>query len=340
MLSASLVHLPQVGDSTGVSQAYDSLKLAVPKTDSANIIGSPANLPTQVHTAKSETETVIQLNAGEREEVRSRYNPQEHTWNTTGDFLSDNPLTAIANKRQASLEARSFDLPENVKPFAAHADLRYLRIDDWLLGIFFVLTMLFIWIRVFYGKFFLLLSNAFVSTQIASKLFSEKNVVLRRVSFTLNFVYLIVLSLLIFKLIIYYRPEVIHISRFNFYLLLLNLTIFYAAIRTLVLLATGIIFMSQSIISEYIHNTYVVNKITGIVLFPVIIAAHYLPFRLVAVALILGIMIFAAAFIMKLIRGFQIIIRKDVLLFYLILYLCTLEILPVLIGYKVIITLI
>jgi hypothetical protein len=40
------------------------------------------------------------------------------------------------------------------------------------------------------------------------------------------------------------------------------------------------------------------------------------------------------SYIMRLYRGFQIIIKKDIFLFYLILYLCTLEILPVLLGYK------
>jgi len=37
---------------------------------------------------------------------------------------------------------------------------------------------------------------------------------------------------------------------------------------------------------------------------------------------------------LKAFRAYQIIIRKDVVLFYLILYLCTLEFLPLLLGYK------
>jgi hypothetical protein len=48
-----------------------------------------------------------------------------------------------------------------------------------------------------------------------------------------------------------------------------------------------------------------------------------------------GALMLGAGIIFKIIRGYQIIIRKDVLFIYLILYLCTLEILPLLLGYKV-----
>jgi hypothetical protein len=98
--------------------------------------------------------------------------------------------------------------------------------------------------------------------------------------------------------------------------------------------------MVQPVFSEYIHNTFVINKGLGIALFPVIIMAHYLPYPLIKSVLIIGMGIYAIAFILKSIRGYQIIIRKDILIFYMILYLCTLEILPLLLGYKFVISLI
>jgi hypothetical protein len=72
----------------------------------------------------------------------------------------------------------------------------------------------------------------------------------------------------------------------------------------------------------------------GIVLFPIVIMAKYLPYKLVPFILTLGIIVVAIAFLLKSFRAYQIIIRRDILLFYLILYLCTLEILPLLLGYK------
>jgi hypothetical protein len=67
----------------------------------------------------------------------------------------------------------------------------------------------------------------------------------------------------------------------------------------------------------------------------VVFAVCYLPEGFVGALLWAGILILGAGIIFKLLRGYQIIIRKDVLFIYLILYLCTLEILPLLLGYKV-----
>ena len=68
--------------------------------------------------------------------------------------------------------------------------------------------------------------------------------------------------------------------------------------------------------------------------------AQYLPYALIPVVLVIGVLISAIAFLLKTFRAYQIIIRRDILLFYLILYLCTLEILPLLLGYKFVTSLI
>jgi hypothetical protein len=98
--------------------------------------------------------------------------------------------------------------------------------------------------------------------------------------------------------------------------------------------------MQRNLFSEYIHNTLVINKGTGIVLFPIVITARYFPFPLISLVLVAGLCILILGVIWKSIRAYQIIRRKNVVLFYLILYLCTLEFLPLLIGYKVITSLI
>jgi hypothetical protein len=48
----------------------------------------------------------------------------------------------------------------------------------------------------------------------------------------------------------------------------------------------------------------------------------------------LGMALLIAAYLLRFFRGIKILMNKDVLIFYLILYLCTLEILPLLLGYK------
>ena len=75
-------------------------------------------------------------------------------------------------------------------------------------------------------------------------------------------------------------------------------------------------------------------KNLGIYLIPIVIGIAYIHEKLKIYVVYAGIVLFVLAYFLKFYKGIQIIIKKDVLIFYLILYLCTLEILPVLIIYK------
>jgi hypothetical protein len=262
-------------------------------------------------------------------------------WNSSRNFFKENGLTGIVGSNMPVSSGNDapytgiMPRPANIQP-----QQRFLGTYDWFLGLFLLLIMLFIWIRIFYNKFFATLANALLSFQISAKLFRDKNVLVKRVSVVLDFIYILLISLFIFELVIHLNIAGQNMSRFNLMLLFLNLTIIYTLLRYVLLWLTGYLFMVQSLVAEYMHNTFIINKGVGIALFPLVIMAHYFPHQLTPIVLTAGGIIFSAAFIFKGIRAYQIIIRKDVLLFYLILYLCTLEILPLLLGYKVVTSLI
>jgi hypothetical protein len=262
-------------------------------------------------------------------------------WNFNTNFFKENSLTRTVNRagffkndEQHNASAGSIR-PSNIIPKA-----RELSNMDWFLAIFLIITLLFIWIRLFYGKYFSILASAVTSFQLSAKLFREKNVLVRRVSIVLDFIYYVILSVFIFESFSHFHWYTSTMSLFNQFMLLLNIIMLFSLLRMALLRFTGFLFINRNLFSEYIHNIYVVNKSTGIILFPVVITAHYFPSQLVSLVLMIGLAILVMAFIWKSIRAYQIIIRKDVAIFYLILYLCTLEFLPLLLGYKVIISLI
>ncbi len=261
-------------------------------------------------------------------------------WNISTNFLINNVLTRTITRSGFYKSGEAIPAVGSLKPVNVLPRERNNQSIDWFLGFFLSITLLFIWIRMFYGKYFSLLANALISFQISSKLFRERNVLVRRVSFVLDFIYFMVFSIFTFEIITHFGLIKFDLSRLNLFLLLLNTIMMYSLIRIALLRLTGFLFLNQGLFSEYIHNTFVVNKGAGIVLFPVVITAHYFPHPVVSAVLVTGLFILAMAFIWKTIRAYQIIKRKDVVLFYLILYLCTLEILPLLLGYKFVISLI
>ena len=261
-------------------------------------------------------------------------------WNSSGNFLTENGLTGIVRGLDKEQDGTSARYTGTVQTPGLIPMARKLYTYDWLLGIFLFLVILFVWIRIFYSKFFATLASALVSFQLSVKLFEERNVLLHRVSIVLDFIYIIVFSVFIFELIEYFGFSGTTMSGIKLFLLLMNILTIYALLRIVVLRMTGSLFLARPLFAEYIHNTFVVNKGLGIALFPIVIMAQYLPYRLVPVVLVIGVLISAIAFLLKTFRAYQIIIRRDILLFYLILYLCTLEILPLLLGYKFVTSLI
>ena len=93
----------------------------------------------------------------------------------------------------------------------------------------------------------------------------------------------------------------------------------------------GAVFMVQNFSKIYIYNMFLYNRIIGLIIFPAVaimpyIAATVTPFIVFAVI--------AISYLLKIWRIFQIINDQNVSFFYFILYLCTLEILPLLLLIK------
>ena len=77
-----------------------------------------------------------------------------------------------------------------------------------------------------------------------------------------------------------------------------------------------------------------VNRITGIVIFPLVAVMPYFSETLVPYAIYAILSIFALSYLFKIFRIFQIINAQNVSLLHFFLYLCALEFLPLLLLVK------
>jgi hypothetical protein len=117
-----------------------------------------------------------------------------------------------------------------------------------------------------------------------------------------------------------------------FFMLMFGVMAMYF-IKSLTCLVTGIIFKAWPVFEEYVHNFYMLNKNLGLYLF---VFNLFIPFVNPVIAGILlkaglGVVIFF--YLLRILRGFQIIFHKEVSIYYMILYFCTLEVLPIIILY-------
>jgi hypothetical protein len=209
---------------------------------------------------------------------------------------------------------------------------------NWALLIGFLCILLMLFIKTYYQKFLEQVIGSFLNYQLADKMYKEKNILLRRAFFILNLNFILIVSL--YFLILSGTFE-IHITNRSYldYLIILSGVILILLLRYSIFYLTGTLFMQQPVIMEYIHNKYLLNKNIGIALIPIVFTSIYVSPSISKILLLGSLAIIVLITILKILRGFQIFLQNGVLLFYTILYLCTLELLPLVLGSKIISTL-
>jgi hypothetical protein len=105
-------------------------------------------------------------------------------------------------------------------------------------------------------------------------------------------------------------------------------------LRHIVCFLTGIASDSQDVFREYLISVYQSYRFSAVFLSIIIIMIFYASIIAVGDLIIAGLIIVGIMYLIRVIRLFVIFINRSISIFYLILYLCALEILPVLIIAK------
>lgn len=205
---------------------------------------------------------------------------------------------------------------------------------NWLIITLLVSLFTFSWMRMVYEKFIVQIVGAMVNYQVSLRLFRERNVLFKNISLGLNFTFALNCGLFIFYVVDFLGMEQALPYKFlSMLVYTMGVAIIYS-LKSGTCKFLGYVFLVKDEFDEYIHNVRLYNKNIGLFLFPVIIVYPFIgdpakPYIIYSGFLIIGMLI-----LLRIHRGFQIIMKKGVSIFYLILYLCAIEILPVLLLIK------
>jgi len=206
---------------------------------------------------------------------------------------------------------------------------------DWITILLLASFLLLGWIRLFSKKYLLSLVKSIVSYQESNTLYREKNSLRERASFMVNLLFISNISLFFVQLKHFWNIDLGEIDDLLIYgivfVSLIGLYIFRAFTSWFI----GYVFLKQRVFAEYFHNLNIFTKNTGLFLFPIIITLQFLSFEFLPVIVYAGLVMSGILYLFQLVRSFQIIIRKNVSIYYMILYLCAFEFAPFLILYKV-----
>jgi hypothetical protein len=204
----------------------------------------------------------------------------------------------------------------------------------WLPFVIVGSLFLFAWVKLLYQKFLSQVIISLVDYQVSVRMFRERNVLFKNMSFTLFVVFSINTSIFILYFLQHFRVVFSTIQPFVLFIILNFALVLLYSVKATISRLLGHIFLVRDEFDEYVYNLNLFNKGVGMFLFPVVVAYPFIFERWQPYLLWFGAIVLGALFLLFLVRGFQIILRKEVSMFYLILYLCAVEILPVLLLVK------
>lgn len=291
-------------------------------------------------TKKAPVKTVISEEQLAKQQKIEKQNQLDSTMSKDLQELH-NPFITISAKASATGRTDEHFLKTEVKHQTSNTKpLTYSTFSpDWIFAILLISSFTIILIRNYFDKYLNLVFKAYHNYQFSFKLFKDQSVLYNQLSYILNLNSALVMGLFFFQLIRYSATQsFLGFSGFGMFLVLPAFLISLYVLQYVLYYFLGNLTLRMSAGKEYLHHAFMLNKIMGLVFIPVTLGIAYLPEYMRFYLVYLGIFIIIIFYLKRIQRGITILKRNHVLKFYWILYFCTLEILPVLVMVKLLIT--
>lgn len=200
--------------------------------------------------------------------------------------------------------------------------------SDWLLGVLLLIFAILAWVRVYHIKQLGELFQAFLYRLYLSKILRSSDSLITRISLALNAIFILTTSVFVLQLLEFQQLKLPFSEAINPFFIILAVVGLVYPVKALVVRIIGWVFNDSDIMTEYTFNIFLLNKILGLGLLPIIVLQAYLSFGQL-VLMYIGVFLIAISYMYRIYRGYFIgRASANLSQVYIFLYLCTLEILP------------
>lgn len=176
--------------------------------------------------------------------------------------------------------------------------------------------------------------NAAYSLQVARQVERENYGPFKLLSVVLNLVFIIVTAFLLYKLNRLFGGLLMEKSSWFQYSFFVMLIVVIYTIKFSLLLLIGYVTRTATIMDEYIVHSFIINQSVAIVLLPVMIIAELSPINPVWLVFP-SVLFIGLGYVLRLYRGFLFSgVENGIGILQLFVYLCALEILPLMVLIK------
>ncbi|MEP7169661.1 MAG: DUF4271 domain-containing protein, partial [Bacteroidota bacterium] len=252
-----------------------------------------------------------------------------------GFTFTDNDSLAVINNFSGTTNTPALFKGHELKPSVGNPIPLKKFTADWFTIALFATIGFFTWLKIKNSRIIQQLFAAFFNNSVTNQIVRDENILVQKTSVLLSLVFYFTAALLFYQISVYFNWEykIIGKGLVRFIIFVLFIATAYS-FKMVFLKMMSIIFRMDRAVSTYIFNIFLINNIIGILLIPVVMLIAFFP-AATELFIWMGILMVMGAFLYRLFRGIVIwtsIARFS--LYYLILYLCALEIAPLLILFK------
>lgn len=207
--------------------------------------------------------------------------------------------------------------------------------EYWMLIAYFLMLTNLAYMRVSYSRRLERLFSSLIRMQILKQIMREELVFSHRVSVLLFINFAMVSGMILFGAFKYYDWHIFNFTGWELYLALVAAVAGIYLVKLIFNALLRKIINDRGLIKEYLFKVFLVNKTLGVVLLPFAIAIGFINYSYLDFIFITTGVLYACFILFRIFKGLSMSLSYAVPRIYIILYLCTLEILPLLIVWKV-----
>jgi hypothetical protein len=207
--------------------------------------------------------------------------------------------------------------------------------DYWTVIVFLVALSSLAWMRVMHSRRFGQLLTSFVANRYVKQLIREEFVLSHGASIALTTNFILVGSLFVYGAADYFDWNITGATGFTLYLQICAAIVATYVAKVIFMRLVQFLFNADYGLVEGRFNVFLSNQMLGLVLLPIVLGITYMQPDVRYVLILLSVGLVGLLFVYRLFRGILTALSYNVSKFYLFLYLCTLEILPLVVLIKV-----
>lgn len=279
--------------------------------------------------AKSITTAEIQSDGSDRDASVNIYTGNPGFYQADGDTLNFWSLTPVPVDSTKVLKVM---VEQPGKPYGFEGKPIKSVEQDWSFFLILIGWTIFASLQFGFSKYILQVFQSAFNYGAASRLYRERGYSNNFGVFRLNVIFFLFLPFSIY-LIARDNGMMVGSSGIEFFLIVFAVVNAYFMLKILLYKLLGSIFSQKEATGELVFNMMLYHNVLGLILLPVATIHSLVPgFGIISMFLVP--LLVAVFYLMSMIRSIYFAIRVGISIFYLILYLCALEILPILLVVK------